>query len=56
MLHKTSSSEATWQEEELSAAALPDKRLPVDWDRKIVLHGSTSCEFPLESCSRKIMS
>ncbi|ESY64946.1 hypothetical protein X743_30265 [Mesorhizobium sp. LNHC252B00] len=27
MRHKTSSSEAAWQEEELSAAALPDKRL-----------------------------
>ncbi|ESW94782.1 hypothetical protein X769_31800 [Mesorhizobium sp. LSJC268A00] len=27
MRHKTSSSEAAWQEGELSAAALPDKRL-----------------------------
>ncbi|WP_019863425.1 MULTISPECIES: transposase DNA-binding-containing protein [Mesorhizobium] len=27
MRDKTSSSEAAWQEEELSAAALPDKRL-----------------------------
>ncbi|WP_292176045.1 transposase DNA-binding-containing protein [Mesorhizobium sp.] len=27
MRHKTSSSEAAWQEEELSVAALPDKRL-----------------------------